>query len=336
MSTLTKNIVTAILPLVAFFAFGNAAQQEALPQAQAEASSVITAEEYLVLSALINQKHLEPTAKRMFTLEGELIKERFLIDEVKLVVIESNTLPNFDYKVMDLPNLRHALSSKMPLVVEATFQDFIDKNRQSYDLSNKFSSKVRTTVIGQQERQSYIHTETGRLDKFFARFPGSQGTLAFSRVGFNLSKDKALAYVEARQDFTANFTPLWTWDTYFALLAKEKDGWIIQHVYYPNRPDPESAKRRSLTVDLSQCSPVSRHVAWGLGSAHVEIKGRQGGKCILHHFSELEGGYSQSECRVPVSFKELTIHEGGTTFYYSRDLSKHCKVIKMGNIFLRE
>lgn len=324
----------ALLNLTITIALWSAAPQEVMSYVQAEATPVIKAEEYLVYSALINQRHTEPTAKRMFTLQGILVKERHLVDEVKLVVIESNTRFSFDYKTMNHQNLRDTLSERMPPVVEETFQDFTDKNRRSYTLSNNFNSKIKTKVISEQERQFHFFNNTGRMDAFFARFPGSQGTLAFSRVGFSPSKDKALVYVEARQDFDAEFRPLWTWDTYFALLTKGKHGWMIHHVYYPNRPEPNSLRQRSLTVDLARCAAVSRSLAWGLGSERIDIKGLQGDKCVLQHFSEVEGGYRQSECRVSVLVGELSIYEGGSSFYYSLDLSKQCKVTKTGNLFV--
>jgi hypothetical protein len=153
-------------------------------------------------------------------------------------------------------------------------------------------------------------------------------------VGFSPSKDKALVYVEARQDFDAELRPLWSWDTYFALLTKAKGGWMIHHVYYPNRPEPDSLRQRSLTVNLGQCPALSRSLAWGLGSERIDIKGLQGDECVLQRFSELEGGYSQSECRISVLLGELSIYEGASSFYYSLDLSKHCKVIKTGNAFV--
>lgn len=323
----------ALLTLTITIALWNASQQEVMAHAQTDTASVIEAEEYAVYSALINQRHTEPNAKRMFTLQGVLVKERHVIDEVKVVIIESNTRHGFDFKAMNYENLRHRLSERMSQVVEGTFQDFTTKNQRSHTLSNNFDPKVKTEVISEQERKFYFLNSTGRMDAFFARYPGSQGTLAFSRVGFSPSKDKALIYAEAQQGFDAELRPLWTWDRYFAPLSKGKGGWVIHSVYYPNRPEPNSLRQSSLTVDLARCAAVSRNLAWGLGSESVTIKGRQGAKCFLQSFSEIEGGYSRSECCVPVLAGEVSIYEGGSSFYYSLDLSKHCKVTKTGNVF---
>ncbi len=105
--------------------------------------------------------------------------------------------------------------------------------------------------------------------------------------------------------------------------------------YYSFKP---TIRRQSgfekLTVDLAQCKPVTRSLAWGLGSESVEVKGRRRNRCILQHTSEIEGGYSTKQCRIPISLGELTISAGYShELDYSLKVSKYCKVIKAGNIF---
>ena len=90
---------------------------------------------------------------------------------------------------------------------------------------------------------------------------------------------------------------------------------------------------RLVVIDLARCVSEDRSLAWGLGSEMISVKGRKGNKCVVRHFKEIEGGYSQSECRVPVSIGKLSIYQGENSFYYSLDVSKHCKVIKTGNVF---
>jgi hypothetical protein len=91
---------------------------------------------------------------------------------------------------------------------------------------------------------------------------------------------------------------------------------------------------KPLTIDLKRCAALGRSMAWGLGSETIEIKGLDKGRCVLQHFTEVEGGYSRSECRLPTEFGEVSIYWGGSSFYYSRNLSKQCEVIKTGNVFL--
>jgi hypothetical protein len=112
---------------------------------------------------------------------------------------------------------------------------------------------------------------------------------------------------------------------------KHKRLFTLQGTVAAETPEQNSTP---LTIDLKRCAALGRSMAWGLGSETIEIKGLDKGRCVLQHFTELEGGYTRSECRVPTHFREVSIYWGGRSFYYSRDLSKHCKVIKTGNIFL--
>lgn len=88
-----------------------------------------------------------------------------------------------------------------------------------------------------------------------------------------------------------------------------------------------------VVIDLGRCVSESHSLAWGLGSESIDVKGRKGNKCVLRHFKEVEGGYSQSECRLPASIGKISIYKGGNSFYYSLDVSKRCRVIKTGNVF---
>jgi len=110
---------------------------------------------------------------------------------------------------------------------------------------------------------------------------------------------------------------------------KHKRLFTLQGKVAVETPAPES---KPLTIDLKRCAALSRNLAWGLGSETIEVKGLDTGRCVLQHFTEIEGGYSRSECRVPTELGEVSIYWGGRSFYYSRNLSKQCKVIKTGNI----
>jgi hypothetical protein len=104
----------------------------------------------------------------------------------------------------------------------------------------------------------------------------------------------------------------------------------LQGAVAEERPVQDSTP---LTINLKRCDALNRSMAWGLGSEMIEVKGLNKGRCVLQHFTELEGGYTRSECRVPTHLGEVSIYWGGRSFYYSRNLSKHCKVIKTGNVF---
>jgi hypothetical protein len=52
--------------------------------------------------------------------------------------------------------------------------------------------------------------------------------------------------------------------------------------------------------------------------------------------SEIEGGYTKRECRIPVAIGTLTIYAGNEDFYYSADVSKRCRLIESGNLLFRK
>lgn len=97
-------------------------------------------------------------------------------------------------------------------------------------------------------------------------------------------------------------------------------------------------KPSELTIDLNQCKPGSFGFPRGLGSELVVVKGRRQHKCVLRYTREVEGGYTERECRVPISLVTLSL-SGGDAYLdqrlppFSKDISKYCKVVKQGNVF---
>lgn len=111
-----------------------------------------------------------------------------------------------------------------------------------------------------------------------------------------------------------------------------------------NQKKTISESKNSLTINLEVCQPDEGGFPWGLGSVHVTIKGIQNGFCVYEYTSEIEGGYSKYECKLPTSQKTASISEAGKPDigdYGTRlgikqtfDLENDCKQIKSGNYFL--
>lgn len=56
----------------------------------------------------------------------------------------------------------------------------------------------------------------------------------------------------------------------------------------------------AMLVDkLLACEAVIGGYFWEMGSAVIQVMGRQDGKCIVHLRQEVEGGVSMTECRIP-------------------------------------
>jgi hypothetical protein len=134
--------------------------------------SEVSSEEYAVYSALITEEYVK--------------------DKIKLVVITNPTSGGNRSKDM----ADYFLQQLSPLS-QTTYDDYLERNRESYKLSNSFPLK-----------EKYVLVEYGKVEKFFdnpdfdeawknfyKRYPASNGYIALSRVGFNPEKNQALVYM---------------------------------------------------------------------------------------------------------------------------------------------
>ena len=291
------------------------------PPVKSVARSGRDVEEYAVYSAFINQKYIQPDSRRGFNVRGTII-EGFGPDRIEEVVILPQTLATLDYYIP-----RTKLKSMLPPVAQPAFSDYLASNDQSYPLVAHFDLKVPYSFFSKEDGNTespVVNQSKARLGHFVARHPNALGYLSLSRVGFSTDHNVAVVGF-AQTDFSvhSNSTRMWGG---LASLRKEGGNWRFQDVYLN---DPE---QKPLTIELARCGLDSRNLYWGLGSATVSVKGRRGSACLIEQTSELEGGYIQSECRIPISIGTLTIYGGNTDFYYSLNVSKNCKAIGSGNL----
>jgi hypothetical protein len=295
------------------------------PPGQSEARLGRDVEEYAVYSAFIKQKYLQPDRRDGFKVNGTVV-EGFGPDRIEEVVILPQTLVTLDYYV-PMTKLR----AMLPPVAQPAFSDYLARNDRSYPVVANFDLKVPYGLFSKEDGNAespVVNQSKARLSHFVARHPNALGYLSLSKVGF--TTDYKVAVVGfAQTDFSvhSNSTRMWGG---LAALRKEGGKWRFQDIYLN---DPE---QKALTVELARCGPDSRNLSWGLGSASVSVKGRRGSACLIEQTSELEGGYIQSECRIPISVGALTIYAGTTDFYYSLNVSKNCKVIGSGNLMWKK
>jgi hypothetical protein len=110
-----------------------------------------------------------------------------------------------------------------------------------------------------------------------------------------------------------------------ALLTKKNGSWGVDKVF------PED---KSLRIDLKSCKSVSKGSWLALGSTSVRVIGRKKNSCHIQEFYEIEGGYYETNCFVPVALGQLTVDRGGKSFLYSRNLHRYCRMPRHGNVFL--
>lgn len=114
------------------------------------------------------------------------------------------------------------------------FADLKAKNKTQYALENKFSVKLPCILINSEEESKVLHSAPiSRADKdyvekvrsswhqFYEEYPGAQGILTISRVGFNSDKSEAMVYI-------ANNASLMLGSGELFFLTRKNGPWEIQ------------------------------------------------------------------------------------------------------------
>ncbi len=154
------------------------------------------AEEYEVYSALIQAEYLNA-----------------------LIVIEGSTTP--PGSPLFSPSATAKIARRQwPELGDDILKDFQAKNEKPSVLERRFTLSVQYVLISQQELESLFAGGSG-WDEFYAKFPGSQGVLTLSRVGFNEAKDTAILYVGNQSHWLAGHGNV-------ILMKKTGGRWTVQ------------------------------------------------------------------------------------------------------------
>jgi len=145
---------------------------------EAESDSV-TAAEYAVYSALLNEIKISPN-------DGK---------EVRLLVINDQTegpIKSCFPEEIAKWNGRIKADELKPL-----FANLIEKNRGSKSLYRKFSVSNKYVLLNVENFSSiFKEKDFEGWDDFYKKYPASSGYITFSRVGFNSDGTKAVIYRE--------------------------------------------------------------------------------------------------------------------------------------------
>ena len=289
--------------------------------AQSGAVSSIERDEHAVYSAFINQIYVKPNIDSGFTLQGKVI-EGFSATNIKEVVL-LRSCAFWGTAYIPLANVEE----KLPPVAQEAFKDLLAKNTTTCTLPEIRGLKIKATFLTNQENQEAATEGDHRVTmrKFKERHPNALGYVSLSRVGFDSTMRTAILSV-SKEDFDIRSYST-RMSSFLVVLAKENGRWVAKRTF------PETRQLRSLMVDLSLCHQGTTHLALDAGSQGVTVKGLRGNECIIEHVDEMEGGYTKSECQIPMSLGKVEIISGGQEFIFTVDISKYCKVTKTGNIF---
>lgn len=155
----------------------------------------IEAEEYAVYSALLQQNPIN------FDL-GPLI-----------VVREQTTVSDADMFERTL--------EQAPALPEELADSYRSRTAASYSLGPGLDPSLNYVLMPEGEYGPLLRKGGAEWTKFQARYPESRGLVAFSRVGFSVSGNEALALMGVVCGDLCASGGLY-------LLAKEEDGWKVQ------------------------------------------------------------------------------------------------------------
>ena len=114
-----------------------------------------------------------------------------------------------------------------PDVQAETAADFETKRKQSVGLERKLSPKLSYVLVSESELTAIFHPDAngmvGRAPwrEFYEKYPGAQGIMSLSRVGFNKAKNEALVYVIKQQQLLGG-------SACFYVLVKQQGVWKVK------------------------------------------------------------------------------------------------------------
>jgi hypothetical protein len=91
---------------------------------------------------------------------------------------------------------------------EETLADFLTKNREQHPVEPDLNPGGRLICVGEEEFEQIFGDAEG-WDRFRLQFPASDGTLRFSRVGFDRYVTQAILYAGQQFDWNVGSGGFW-------------------------------------------------------------------------------------------------------------------------------
>ncbi len=158
------------------------------------------AEEYEVYSALIQSMYIDAARPA-------------------LIVIEDTT-PVAQSPMFSPGDAVRAMQEQWSGLDEGVFADFETKNQTPLVLERRFTISVEYVLISERELESIFAGGSG-WDDFYGKYPGSQGVLTLSRVGFSETNDTAVLYTGNQSHWEAG-------EGRVVLMKKTAGRWTVQ------------------------------------------------------------------------------------------------------------
>ncbi len=114
-----------------------------------------------------------------------------------------------------------------PAVQPETAADFESKGMHSFRLERKFGSDLSYVLVPESDLRDIFHPDAnGKVGSqpwrdFYEKYPGAQGIMSLSRVGFNKAKNEALIYVINQWGLVGG-------SAFYYVLVKRQGVWKVE------------------------------------------------------------------------------------------------------------
>lgn len=167
--------LTVLAALITCYAWG---------QTSKETHSDVTQSEYEIFSAFITRSFV-----------GKAGEERVALPVSQIIIIDRTAYDESEItEEWPWQKVRRFLRKQVPLLSLATIENFREANKSDVALERKFSIPLPYQLVAESTVNSIIH----RIEdwpKYYKQYPGAQGFLTFSRVGFSPDGEQAMFYV---------------------------------------------------------------------------------------------------------------------------------------------
>jgi hypothetical protein len=164
-------------------------------------------EEYAVYSALLDSVYSTP--------------------KVKQFVINSETTTKTKQPFIGINGGLMRTGAARPETEPDTKSNFDEKSEKTVLLEKRFNLKVPYILTSDEElKKLFAFDANGHInpkvwDDFYKQYPGAEGVVALSRVGFDVKKNQALVYVAVKYGWLGG-------SGRFYVLTRNSGEWVVE------------------------------------------------------------------------------------------------------------
>jgi hypothetical protein len=155
-----------------------------------------------------------------YALYDVLLERCCICAGVQRIVIQDRT--SVSYLHLEEERMRDYLKDSFPEAGAELFADFFSRNEASVSLVRNFDVEVPVILISKEEITKFFGAGGDGWNGFHQAYPGAQGILQLSRVGFNAAVNQALIYAGNQSDDLAGAG--------YVYLMEKRDGiWSMEN-----------------------------------------------------------------------------------------------------------